>query len=118
MLTRGANMQKYLFKTAPGRRFLWIAPEALTDGKQSLLANGFWGVSRHVNYLGEITQAVAIALAAGYYGAWAVWLYPTYYVALMITRQLDDDKVCRAKYGDLWHVYAAKVRWRIVPRVP
>ena len=117
VLTRGANMQKYLFKTAPGRRFLWIAPEALTDGKQSLLANGFWGVSRHVNYLGEITQAVAIALAAGYYGVWAVWLYPAYYVALMITRQLDDDKVCRAKYGELWDRYTAKVRWRIVPRV-
>ena len=117
VLTRGANMQKYLFKTAPGRRFLWITPEALTDGKQSLLANGFWGVSRHVNYLGEITQAVAIALAAGYYGVWAVWLYPAYYVALMITRQLDDDKVCRAKYGELWDRYTAKVRWRIVPRV-
>ena len=64
--------------TAPGRRFLWITPEVLTDGKNTLLANGFWGVSRHVNYLGEITQAAAIALATGY--------FPTPYVALMLTR--------------------------------
>ena len=117
VLTRGANMQKYLFKTAPGRRFLGITPEVLTDGKNTLLANGFWGVSRHVNYLGEITQALAVALAAGYYGVWAVWLYPAYYVALMLTRQADDDKVCRTKYGDLWDRYTAKVKWRIVPRV-
>ena len=99
------------------RRVLWIAPEALTDGRQSLLANGFWGVSRHVNYLGEITQAVAIALATGYFGIWMVWLYPAYYVALMLTRQRDDDKVCRAKHGDPWDRYTAQVRSRIVPRV-
>jgi Ergosterol biosynthesis ERG4/ERG24 family len=35
----------------------------------------------------------------------------------MLTRQADDDKVCRAKYGPLWDRYTAKVRWRIVPRV-
>ncbi len=48
---------------------------------------------------------------------WAVWLYPAYYVALLFTRQADDDKVCRAKYGQLWDEYTAKVPSRIVPRV-
>ena len=85
---------KYFFKTAPGRRFLWLAPEALTDGPHSLLVNGFWGVSRHVNYLGKILQAVAIALAPGYFGVWMVWLYPLYHLALIVSRQSDDDKVC------------------------
>jgi protein-S-isoprenylcysteine O-methyltransferase Ste14 len=117
VLTRGANMQKYFFKTAPGRRFLWLAPEAISDGRHSLLVNGFWGVSRHVNYLGEIIQAVAIALAAGYFGVWMVWLYPLYYIALFLSRQADDDKVCRAKYGELWDEYTAKVKRKIVPGV-
>jgi hypothetical protein len=35
----------------------------------------------------------------------------------MLTRQADDDKVCRAKYGPLWDQYTAEVRYRIVPRV-
>jgi len=117
VLTRGANMQKFFFKTAPQRKFLWLAPQAISDGDHSLLVNGFWGVSRHVNYLGEIIQAVAIALAPGYFGVWMVWLYPLYYIALFISRQADDDKVCRAKYGPLWDEYTAKVPSRIVPHL-
>ncbi|HEU0205742.1 MAG TPA: hypothetical protein VFQ74_03490 [Pseudolysinimonas sp.] len=117
VLTRGANMQKFFFKTAPERSFLWLAPETISDGRHSLLVNGFWGLSRHVNYLGEILQAVAIALAPGYFGVWMVWLYPLYYVALFLSRQADDDKVCRAKYGALWDEYTAKVPSKIVPHL-
>jgi delta14-sterol reductase len=92
-------------------------PQSISDGTHSLLVNGFWGGSRHINYLGEIIQAVAIALAPGCFGVWEVWLYPLYYIALFISRQADDDKVCRAKYGALWDEYRAKVKYRIVPGV-
>lgn len=115
VLTRGANMQKFYFKTAPGQKFLWITPDVLSDGDNTLLVNGFWGASRHINYLGEVIQAVAIALASGYFGIWMVWLYPLYYVALFLSRQADDDKLCREKYGDLWDEYTTKVKYRIVP---
>ena len=115
VLTRGANMQKYFFKIAPGRKFLCIKPEVLSDSKHSLLANGFWGASRHINYLGEIIQAIAVALAAGYFGIWVVWLYPAYYIGLMFSRQADDDKVCKAKYGELWDEYTRKVKYKIIP---
>jgi len=114
-LARGANMQKYFFKIAPDKKFLGIKPLALSDGKHALLANGFWGKSRHINYLGEILMACGIALAAGYPATWQVWLYPLYYVGLLFTRQADDDKICRAKYGELWDTYAKKVKYRIIP---
>lgn len=117
IFTRGANMQKYFFKTAPEKKFLWIKPEALSDGNHSLLVNGFWGASRHINYLGEIIQAVAVALSSGYFGVWMVWLYPAYYVGLMFTRQADDDKVCKKKYGKLWDEYTKKVKYKIIPFV-
>jgi delta14-sterol reductase len=116
-LTRGANMQKYFFKTRPGKRFLWMKPEALSDGTHSLLVSGYWGASRHINYLGEIIQSVAIALSAGYFGIWMVWLYPAYYIYLMVSRQIDDGKVCKAKYGELWDQYTKKVKYRIIPFV-
>jgi len=115
VLTRGANMQKYFFKVSPDKKFLWIKPEVLTDGNRTLLANGFWGASRHINYLGEIIQAIAIVLATGYPGIWMLWLYPAYYVGLMFSRQADDDKVCKAKYGELWDRYTKKVKYKIIP---
>ena len=40
-LARGANMQKFYFKISPEKSFLGIKPFVLSDGKHSLLANGF-----------------------------------------------------------------------------
>ena len=102
-LARGANMQKYAFKRDPGARFLGvITPEALESNQGKLLVNGFWGVSRHVNYLGEILMATGLALSLGYPTHIGPWLYPLFYVALLVPRQIDDDKRCAEKYGPLW----------------
>ena len=116
-LSRGANLQKYRFKRDPHRAFLGIPPRALGDGERRLLASGFWGLSRHVNYLGEILMAVGLTLALGRPGMLVPWLYPLYYLALLLPRERDDDRRCAAKYGALWERYRAEVPWRIVPRV-
>lgn len=116
-LARGANMQKYYFKIQPNKSFLGIKPEILQNGNQSILVNGFWGLSRHINYLGEILMGSAIALSVGYPGLVWVWLYPLYYVLLLFTRQWDDDKICGAKYGPLWDTYKNKVKYRIIPYI-
>jgi protein-S-isoprenylcysteine O-methyltransferase Ste14 len=117
VMTHGANLQKYFFKISPHRQFLWITPETLSDGDHSLFVNAYWGASRHINYLGEIIQALAVALVVGYPGVLTVWLYPLYYIGLLVSRQSDDDKICRAKYGDLWGEYTQKVKYKIIPHV-
>jgi delta14-sterol reductase len=118
VLARGANMQKYTFKRAPERAFLGVlVPETLTDGTHTLLCSGFWGVARHINYLGEILMASGIALALGYPSSPWPWLYPLYYVALLFPRERDDDRRCAAKYGELWARYRERVPWRIIPGV-
>jgi Ergosterol biosynthesis ERG4/ERG24 family len=112
---RGANMQKFHFKRDPTRKFLGMTPVAL-EGR--VLVSGFWGLSRHINYLGELLMASAITLALGYgLTDWQPWLYPLYYVALFIPRQLDDDKRCAKKYGPLWVEYKKRVPYRIIPYV-
>lgn len=117
-LARGANMQKFVFKTDPTRVFLGVLrPEVVSDGTHSLLCSGFWAVSRHVNYLGEILMASGLALALGYPSSPWPWLYPLYYVALLVPRERDDDRRCAGKYGELWTVYRQRVRWRIIPGV-
>ena len=116
-LARGANMQKYTFKRDPSATFLGIAPEVVTDGQRTLLVSGFWGVSRHVNYLGEILMSVGLTLALGHPEVPSTWLYTLYYLVLLIPRQIDDDRRCAAKYGPLWGVYTKRVRFRIVPGI-
>ncbi len=116
MLARGANLQKFVFKTEPDRaRFGPLAPRALEGGGRRVLVGGFWGLSRHINYLGELLMATGLTLSLGYPGSIWPWLYPSYYVALLVPRQLDDDRRCAAKYGALWDEYTRTVRWRIVP---
>jgi len=114
-LSRGANLQKYFFKKNPEKSFLGIQPEVISDGNKSLLVSGFWGLSRHINYLGEIGMAIAIVLAAGHPEIPWSWLYPLYYVALLFPRQADDDRRCALKYGGLWQQYVKKVPYRIIP---
>ena len=114
-LARGANMQKFYFKTNPAKSFLGIQPETISDGKHALLVNGFWGISRHINYMGEVLMGSGIALATSFHGSWLPWLYPLYYVALLFPRQADDDKRCEKKYGELWSEYTKRVKYRIIP---
>ena len=116
-LARGANMQKFAFKRDPHRAFLGLAPATLSDGERSLLCSGFWAVSRHVNYLGEILMATGLALALGWPMLVGPWLYVLYYVLLLGFRERDDDRRCAEKYGALWERYREAVPWRIVPGV-
>jgi delta14-sterol reductase len=114
-LSRGANMQKYYFKKNPTQPFLGIVPETITDGQKTLLVNGFWGLSRHINYLGEILMGIGIALSVGHPLLIWPWLYPLYYVVLLFPRQIDDDKRCALKYGALWETYLKRVPYKIIP---
>lgn len=115
VLSRGANLQKYFFKKNPEATFLWIKPETISDRNNILLVNGFWGLSRHINYLGEILMAAGIILCTGYPAAIWPWFYPLYYFILLFTRERDDNKRCRKKYGELWSAYEKNVPWRIIP---
>ena len=118
VLSRGANLQKFFFKTDATRKaFGVLAPVAIEGGGKRILCSGFWGISRHVNYLGEILMALGLTLSLGYPGDLAAWLYPLYYVGLLLPRERDDDRLCAEKYGALWEEYRRRVPWRIVPWV-
>ena len=75
-------------------------------------------MSRHVNYFGEVLMAIGLAIPGGWRnGSVLPWLYPLYYVVLLISRERDDYTRCERKYGKLWEEYVAQVRWKIVPYV-
>ena len=116
-LSRGANLQKFRFKTEPHRTFLGISPEVITDGERALLCSGFWRLARHTNYFGEILMAAGLALSLGHPALFWPWLYPIYYVLLLVPRERDDERRCAQKYGALWTSYTERVPKRIIPWV-
>ena len=122
-LTRGANMQKFWSRTQPQEKvvFFGLVQQRTLPGTR-ILVSGWWGLSRHINYLGEIVQAVAVALPGCLVAQTPLLslvplLYPLYYLLLFVPRQVDDDAVCRAKYGAVWDEYVKLVPYRICPGV-
>lgn len=142
-ITRGANMQKYYFRTDPLQTsvFFGLIHQKTISGTH-ILCSGFWGKARHLNYLGEILQSIALSLPGCIIGltsltaeldqqgttttmqyvklvffACSPLLYSVYYIVLFITRQIDDDEVCKRKYGAKWDEYCNVVTWRICPGV-
>jgi len=145
IITRGANMQKYEYRVHALQKlhphlnlshyyhdsndddsslhnpnyftFLFglihIKQETIPNTR--ILVSGFWGVSRHFNYFGEIIQSIATTLPIflvmmkeqqqkeekdyDFTMLLIPWLYPIYYIILFVTRQVDDDQVCSNKYG-------------------
>jgi len=117
-ITRGANFQKYTFKRFPERPFLgFVKPATVTDGERTILCSGFWGAARHMNYTGEILEALGMALAIGHFtNAWA-WAYFVYLTIFFVARERIDDRRCAIKYGELWTQYRRRVPHRLFPGV-
>lgn len=111
ILSRGANNQKYYFRTHPQSSFLGIIPPKSINGR--LLCSGWWSLSRHINYLGDTLMAIGLSLAInnGIYP----WLYPLYYVGLFLSRERTDFNRCQDKYGRDWDEYCRRVPYRIIP---
>lgn len=111
ILSRGANNQKYLFRTQPKASFLGIFKPLTVNGR--LLCSGWWSLARHINYLGDTLMAVGLSIAIN--GGILPWLYPLYYVGLFISRERTDYERCREKYGHDWDEYCRRVPYRIIP---
>ena len=118
-ISRGANMQKYIFKRWPDRKFLGIIePRHIEAGDRKILCSGLWGVARHFNYMGEGFFCLSVALVFGYFANPWAWTYFVFIVSLFTWRQRVDEKNCAEKYGaEKWAEYRARVKYRIFPGV-
>lgn len=111
---RAANAQKDAWKRDPAApQFAGMAFVPTHTGSK-LLAGGWWGVSRHVNYFGDWLLALGMCLPTGGV-TFATYFYPVYFAVLLIHRELRDEHKCAAKYGPAWTEYCRLVPFRIVP---
>jgi len=114
---RSSNLQKHRFSSDPMEPIWGSKPEFIkTAHGNLLLTSGWWGLSRHSNYLGDWLMGVAWSLTCGFERL-IPYFYPIYFAILLIHREWRDAKHCAAKYGADWERYTEKVRWRIIPGI-
>ena len=114
---RASNIQKHRFRRDPARPVWGRPPEYIRTARGSLLLiSGWWGIARHLNYLGDLAMALAWCLPTGFAHP-LPYFYFVYMLILLVHRERRDHDLCQAKYGVDWEAYCRRVRWRIVPGV-
>ncbi|KAK1858773.1 hypothetical protein I4F81_001374 [Pyropia yezoensis] len=119
-----ADRQRQRVRATNGATTVWGKPPVLVhakyvtgDGRHHnniLLASGWWGQARHVNYLSELMLALAWTLPAGFDHC-TPYVYVAFLTVLLVDRAERDDLRCRTKYGSYWSDYCARVPYSIVP---
>lgn len=113
---RGANGQKDQFKRDSSDPSVAHLKFIKTETGSKLLADGWWGIARHINYLGDLFMALSWCLTTGF-GSILTYFYVIYFAILLIHRERRDDHKCAKKYGKSWEEYCKAVPSRIIPYV-
>jgi Delta14-sterol reductase len=117
IIFRGANIQKHRFRKNPERPVWGQRAEYIETSRGSLLlTSGWWGLSRHMNYFGDLLMGLAWCLPCGFESP-LPYFYIVYFTILLVHRERRDHDMCAVRYGTDWALYCAKVRHRIVPGV-
>ena len=142
---RASNNEKNWFRINPNDPRVAHLTYIDTERGTRLLTSGWWGMARHINYLGDWIMAWSYCLPTGIAGyvvqqgetatmfggqpgetfqgearGWGMlitYFYILYFAALIIHRQTRDEANCRKKYGKDWDEYKKLVPWRIVPGI-
>ncbi|SHO77263.1 Similar to S.cerevisiae protein ERG24 (C-14 sterol reductase) [Malassezia sympodialis ATCC 42132] len=110
---RTSNVEKNDFRHGKNPKNLQYMT---TSTGSKLLVSGWWGRSRHPNYLGDWIMAWAWCLPCGF-STPIPYFYVVYFAVLLVHRQLRDDDACKKKYGSDWDTYCKRVPYRIIPYV-
>ncbi|KAI8918502.1 ergosterol biosynthesis ERG4/ERG24 [Powellomyces hirtus] len=123
---RAVNHQKDIVRRTDGTCNIWGRPAKVirtefvtSDGKvhkSLLLCSGFWGLSRHFNYVGDLLISSAMCLTCGF-----EHLLPYFYIIfmtiLLLQRVARDQERCKGKYGAYWEEYCRAVPYKLIPYV-
>ncbi|KAJ3258533.1 hypothetical protein HK103_003493 [Boothiomyces macroporosus] len=121
---RTVNNQKDLVRSTNGKCLIWGKPAeyirtnfVTSDGKvhgSLLLTSGYWGISRHFNYVGDLLMSLAFCMTCGY-GYILPYFYIVYMTILLCQRIERDHLRLVGKYGKYWDEYCKKVPYKLIP---
>lgn len=113
---RGSNNEKTMYRQNPNDVKFKDYETISTSTGRNLLVSGWWGMSRHPNYFGDIILNLAMCLPAGF-SHFLPYFYSVSLTFMLIDRERNDYEDCKKKYVDDWDHYCHRVKYRIVPYV-
>ena len=116
VIFRGANSQKDQFRRDPTHPSVSHLQTISTRRGTKLIVSGWWGLCRHPNYVGDLIMALSWSLPCGF-SNFLPYFYVSYFLVLLIHRQLRDEHHCQEKYGKDWERFCEKVKWRLIPGI-
>jgi len=133
-LNYAADYQKESFKLSNGECYIWgrkakyipveyTASDGKTKKKSKLMLSGFWGVSRHMNYVFELMLALSWSLPSLGNSAdlglarMSPFFYFFFLLILLVHRTFRDEEKCHGKYGEGYTKYCKEVPYRMIPFV-
>ena len=138
---RASNNEKNWFRRNPDDPRVAHLKCLETSSGGKLLISGWWGMARHINYLGDWIMGWSYCLPTGIAGyvvqrsatfssgnrvvqgdarGWGMvftYFYLVYFAILLVHRGRRDEEKCKRKYGEDWEVYKQHVCWKIVPGI-
>jgi delta14-sterol reductase len=100
---RQANGEKNDFRNGSNKKNLSFMT---TQSGRKLLTSGWWGRSRHPNYMGDWIMAWAWCLPTAF-DTPVTYFYVVFFAVLLVHRQMRDDEACTEKYGKDWAKYVS-----------
>ncbi|KAI9027873.1 putative ERG24-C-14 sterol reductase [Hyaloraphidium curvatum] len=113
---RGANNQKNAFRNDPNDPAVAHIKYIETEAGSRLMTSGWWGMARHINYLGDWLMGLAWCLPTGF-DTPITYFYAIYFAVLLLHREGRDEHKCKHKYKKDWDRYCEIVPYRIIPGV-
>lgn len=133
LLNFWADSQRMYFREKNGDCLIWGKKPVVIKAKYAalnsktgnmetheslLLASGWWGLARHLQYLFELMAAWSWGLLGmGTNNGPLALFYAIFLTVLLIDRAKRDEKKCLKKYGDYYRDYMKHVVYKIIPGV-
>ena len=121
ILNYWCDYQKIIFRKSKGNcKIFFSKPSYIVvrykndeNNTNLLLTSGFWGISRHFNYVLELIASYAWSLNCNsIFGL----IYPIYLTVLLIHRCKRDNIKCSNKYSN-WNEYCKIVKYKLIPYI-
>jgi 7-dehydrocholesterol reductase len=113
------NFRKGLITEIWGKKITYIDAEYTTNKIQrntKLLTSGFWKLSKHFNYVGDLMMCCGFCFSCGFDHIFG-YHYLIYMSILLFHRSHRDDVKCSEKYGNAWKEYHRQVPYYIFPYI-